>query len=88
MAPELAFLKLPVIDTHYLSLLAFPRKPYHRLVKDYKLVRSGTDGEAAPVAAYSLAWFQVAGSNSVLPPWVRHQFPASVRRRPSGHFQP
>jgi ATP-dependent DNA helicase RecQ len=174
MAPGLKILGLPVIDTLYLSPLAFPKNPYHRLVKDYKLVRSSlndpledvrlalsvvndqwesfsrqakncpellsfyrfcfqksrfggfsgqglsevfqllgaksladareageifkrlTEGivckpaiehafaniitapEIAPVAAYSLAWLQVAGSNSVLPPWVRHQFPAVV----------
>lgn len=30
---------LPSIDTLRLSPLAFPRNPYHRLVKDYKLVR-------------------------------------------------
>ena len=33
--------------------------------------------------AYALAWLSVAGSNSVMPPWVRHQFPAAgeiVRR--------
>lgn len=29
----------PVIDTLYLSPLAFPANPYHRLVKNYKLVR-------------------------------------------------
>ncbi|MBT8351831.1 MAG: RecQ family ATP-dependent DNA helicase, partial [Deltaproteobacteria bacterium] len=28
-----------------------------------------------PVLAYCLAWLQVSGSNSVLPPWVRHRFP-------------
>ncbi|MEY2633331.1 MAG: hypothetical protein RIR00_1985, partial [Pseudomonadota bacterium] len=27
--------------------------------------------------AYTLAWMSVAGGNSVLPPWVRHQFPAT-----------
>lgn len=27
--------------------------------------------------AYTLAWLSVAGSNSVMPPWVRHQFPAA-----------
>ena len=31
-------LKLPVIDTLILSPLAFPENPYHRLIKDYKLV--------------------------------------------------
>ncbi|MEQ8993852.1 MAG: RecQ family ATP-dependent DNA helicase [Pseudomonadales bacterium] len=33
--------------------------------------------------AYALAWLSVAGGNSVMPPWVRHQFPeaaALVRR--------
>ncbi len=25
--------------------------------------------------SYSLAWLSVAGGNSVIPPWVRHQFP-------------
>ena len=36
--PELELLRLPVIDTLELSPLAFPENPYHRLVKDYKLV--------------------------------------------------
>lgn len=171
MAPDLAILRLPIIDTLYLSPLAFPKNPYHRLVKDYKLVRSSindpledvrlalsvfkdqweslermgadipqllsfyrfcfeksrfggfsgkgmaeifrllgatlpasikaaeeifkrlvkgvvcgkalkaslpsilADGKTAPVAAYGLAWLLVSGSSSVLPPWVRHQFP-------------
>ncbi|MCY4390290.1 MAG: RecQ family ATP-dependent DNA helicase [Desulfurellaceae bacterium] len=33
--------------------------------------------------AYALAWLSVAGGNSVMPPWVRHQFPeagALIRR--------
>ena len=33
--------------------------------------------------AYALSWISVAGENSVMPPWVRHQFPeagAIVRR--------
>ena len=29
--------------------------------------------------AYVLAWLSVAGSNSVMPPWVRHQFPEAGR---------
>lgn len=32
------FFKKPVIDTLYLSALLFPTNPYHRLVKDYKLI--------------------------------------------------
>ncbi|MGB4466781.1 MAG: RecQ family ATP-dependent DNA helicase [Azovibrio sp.] len=29
--------------------------------------------------AYALAWLSVAGSNSVMPPWVRYQFPEAGR---------
>lgn len=51
-APDSVFLKLPVIDTLYLSPLAFPENPYHHLVKDYKLVRSSLNN---PVADAKLA---------------------------------
>lgn len=37
---------------------------------------------AAQVAwplSYALAWLSVAGGNSVMPPWVRHQFPEAGR---------
>ena len=34
--PSLRLLQLPVIDTLWLSPLAFPQHPYHRLVKHYK----------------------------------------------------
>ena len=37
-----------------------------------------TDAEGWPLA-YALAWLSVAGGNSVMPPWVRHQFPAAGR---------
>ncbi len=39
VAPNSALLQLPVIDTLHLSPLAFPQNPYHRLIKDYKLIR-------------------------------------------------
>lgn len=165
-APDLVLLQKPAIDTLLLSPLAYPANPYHRLIKNYQLVRdsindplqdaqlagrvfaeqwqalqeqlqagsdavllyrgllatephlAGTaealgqmgagllagedlletlawfarkqactvaveqmmtrvaDGELplAPLA-YVVAWLSVAGGNSVLPPWVRHQFP-------------
>ena len=174
--PNLRLLKLPVVDTLRLSPLAFPRNPYHRLVKHYQdgglrrgrindpeldsrlaLEVFGDQREALRVAspdllaawhrltapepegadralddlfsalrrsrrpsdsearaaisrrldgvacatygrevlaeaagfgwplAYALAWLSVAGDNSgsVMPPWVRHQFPEAgelVRR--------
>jgi ATP-dependent DNA helicase RecQ len=168
--PSLRLLKLPAVDTLLLNPLAFPRNPYHHLVKHYQsgqLARGRlndpeldarltievfrnqqkafllleetapdllvayhwltTEGDeiARPNAfnltlrcptrpsdadawlaierllsgrvcktsmrgilsgrtksgwelAYALAWMSVSGGNSVMPPWVRHQFPAAV----------
>jgi len=45
-------------------------------------VIASISAEAAQVAwplAYTLAWLSVAGGNSVMPPWVRHQFPEAGR---------
>lgn len=52
LAPSLRLLRKPVVDTLYLSPLAFPENPYHRLVKDYKLVRDSIND---PVADARLA---------------------------------
>ena len=173
--PGLRLLRLPAVDTLWLNPLAFPRNPYHHLVKHYqdgqlkrgrvndpeldarlalgvfgdqqkalKALRdeapdllaawhwlattapggagfdaffaavrdaprpSGAEARAAIdkrlagaacssrcrdvladparhgwALAYALAWLSVAGGNSVMPPWVRHQFPGAgvlVRR--------
>jgi ATP-dependent DNA helicase RecQ len=48
----LVLLRLPVVDTLYLSPICFPENPYHRLVKDYKLV---ADSLNDPVADSRLA---------------------------------
>jgi len=32
-----SFINKPIVDTLYLSALFFPKKPYHKLVKDYQL---------------------------------------------------
>ena len=170
-SPGLSLLRLPAVDTLRLNPLAFPRNPYHHLVKHYqdgqlkrgrindpvldarltlevfenqqKALRDApsdlltawhwltttedgagfdrvfaslrqsqrpSDVEAyeamhARLAgnscrthahevmsdvlrhgwalAYALAWLSVSGGNSVMPPWVRHQFPEAgqlVRR--------
>ena len=170
--PELQLLKLPPVDTLRLNPLAFPRNPYHHLVKHYQdgqlkggqlndpyldsqltlqlfadqrqalrnaapdlltawhwlIVSAGngagfdaffsglrrttlpSDAEARAALrrqleekgcitysrkliadaqrykwalAYALSWLSVSGGNSVMPPWVRHQFPETgllVRR--------
>ena len=176
--PGLRLLDLPAVDTLRLNPLAFPRNPYHHLVKHYQdgsLIRgrlndpeldarlvlevfdnqqkafreavpdlltawhwlttmeggfgfdlffssvrkeprpSDDEAQAAVYAcltgkgcqleaqravdnvalqgwelAYALAWLSVSGSNSVMPPWVRHQFPGAgrlvrqLRDRPCG----
>ncbi len=45
--PNLALHELPVIDTLFLSPIAFPKNPYHHLVKDYKLVRTALNDPVA-----------------------------------------
>lgn len=42
-APRARVLSLPVVDTLYLSPICFPENPYHRLVKDYKLVSASVN---------------------------------------------
>ena len=168
--PQLKLLHLPRVDTLWLNPLAFPRNPYHHLVKHYQdgqlkrerksdpeldarlalslfidqqkalsempaallgawhwltTVQAGagddgrgfdmvftslrqssrpSDAEASEgihtlldgtscrtqaqealagasldgwPLAYALAWLSVSGGNSVMPPWVRHQFPGA-----------
>ena len=169
-SPGLRLLRLPAVDTLRLSPLAFPRNPYHHLVKHYQdgglkrgrmndpeldsrialevfgdqrraLKRAHPDllaawhwlstpdpkgvdralddffadlrdarrpsaaeagtaivrrleavscashgreavaeaGNSGWSLAYALAWLSVAGGASVMPPWVRHQFPEAGR---------
>ena len=167
-SPDLRLLRRPAVDTLWLNPLAFPRNPYHHLVKHYQdgalkrgrvndpeldamlaldvfrdqhealrslpsdlllswhwLATTGSEGAGfnrffadlrglpqpsaaeARVAieerlaglacrthrrevvtdaarsgwalAYALAWLSVSGGNSVMPPWVRHQFPDAGR---------
>ena len=165
--PGMRLLRLPAVDTLRLNPLAFPRNPYHHLVKHYQdgqlkrgrvndpeldarltlevfdnqqaafgdappdllttwhwltTLRHGegfdrvfrslrraqrpADAEASDAIetrlignscqsqiravmehasrlgwslAYALAWLSVSGGNSVMPPWVRHQFPQAGR---------
>ena len=166
-SPNLGLLRLPAVDTLRLNPLAFPRNPYHHLVKHYqdgqlkrgrrndpeldarltlevfanqqgelrdapadlltawhwltteedgagfdrvfaslRRARRPLDAEASDAIhtrladnacqtqarevmanaprhgwalAYALAWMSVSGGNSVMPPWVRHQFPEAGR---------
>ncbi|MBI5851575.1 MAG: RecQ family ATP-dependent DNA helicase [Planctomycetes bacterium] len=47
MAPASPLLRMRVLDTLLLSPLAFPRRPYHALVKDYKLLREARNDPVA-----------------------------------------
>ena len=166
-SPGLRLLRLPAVDTLRLNPLAFPRNPYHHLVKHYQdgqlkrgrvndpeldarlalevfdnqqkelriappdlltawhwlttadggagfdmvfaalrraskpseaeayqAIRARLDGNACQTharevmpdaarfgwpLAYALAWLSVSGANSVMPPWVRFQFPEAGR---------
>ena len=46
------FLSIPVIDTLFLSPLAFPENPYHKLIKNYKLIKASKND---PIADAKLA---------------------------------
>ena len=50
--PGAKILRLPVVDTLYLAPLARPQRPYHALVKDYKLIGAERNN---PVADCRLA---------------------------------
>ncbi len=52
IGPSGALLRLPVVDTLFLSPICFPENPYHRLVKDYKLVSESLND---PIADARLA---------------------------------
>jgi ATP-dependent DNA helicase RecQ len=84
-APWLEFLKKPIIDTLYLSPLAFPQNPYHRLVKDYKLVGTAINSpvEDAKLAAsvFEDQWrsfLSLAEQNSLRIDFYRFCFQGSV----------
>ena len=47
LAPGNAVLDKPAVDTLVLSTIAFADHPYHRLVKDYKLVHDATNDPVA-----------------------------------------
>jgi len=47
LRPGLRLLRLPVVDTLFLSPLAFSEIPYHALVKDYRLVKDSVNDPVA-----------------------------------------
>lgn len=57
ISPQLTMFEKPVIDTLFLSPLAFPENPYHRLVKNYKLLRDSLNDPVAD-ARLAMSLFQ------------------------------
>ena len=51
VAPDLPWLALPVVDTLHLSPLAFPQNPYHRLIKNHKIIAAARNSPAADCRA-------------------------------------
>jgi ATP-dependent DNA helicase RecQ len=45
--PQHPVLRLPILDTLLLSPLCFPENPYHKLLKDYKIVRDSLNDPVA-----------------------------------------
>ena len=79
-------------DDFFAALRRSPRPPIteataaiRRLVTDrvcltrYKQIPVGQTREDNWALAYALAWLSVSEGNSVMPPWVRHQFPKAGR---------
>ena len=56
-----ALLDLPVVDTLYLAPLARPKRPYHRLVKDYKLVGAERSDPIGRLSAHPWNCSRTAG---------------------------
>jgi ATP-dependent DNA helicase RecQ len=68
--PELSLCSLPLIDTLFLSPLAFPKNPYHRLIKDYKIVKETVNDPVADarctVSLFQDQWAAFAQMNPAL----------------------
>ncbi len=90
LAPHLGLLRKPVVDTLYLSPLAFPKNPYHPLIKHYKDDALLRQAESDPVAdarlaarAFTLEWDEfarLAAQGDLAPAVFRHCLGAATGR--------
>ena len=91
--PDLARTRIPVagFDAFFTTLRQAPRPPAaaaHEAIRQ-RLAQTACRSQSREILAqpaqhgwalaYALAWLSVAGGNSVMPPWVRHQFPEAGR---------
>ncbi len=87
-APVLKFLQQPAIDTLFLSPLAYPENPYHRLIKDYQLVRDSVNdpAEDAMLAGrvFCEQWHAFAEKKSADPD-VLNLYRSFLQRDPACH---
>ena len=90
LASHLQLLRKPVVDTLYLSPLAFPKNPYHPLIKHYKDDTLLREAESDPVAdaqlaarAFVLEWDEfarLAAQGDVAPAVFRYCLSAATGR--------
>lgn len=74
--------RLPKPSLHEAQAVIFQCLENQACLSQYRQIFEESSCDGWPLA-YALAWLSVAGGNSVMPPWVRHQFPAAgeiVRR--------
>ncbi|MFZ5773335.1 MAG: RecQ family ATP-dependent DNA helicase [Thermodesulfobacteriota bacterium] len=91
VAPHLRLLQKPVVDTLYLSPLAFPENPYHRLVKNYKLVRESLNNPVADArlaaSVFNDQWLSFAAmgkTEAAVPAFYRFCFAGDSHLRSDG----
>lgn len=80
--PNSPLLAVPTLDTLVLSVLAFPRRPYHRLTKDDQLVRDARPNPLSDVRAAQRVLNDALAALAGLPPEERRLLTAMIPRIP------
>lgn len=71
LCPQLALHTLKLVDTLELSPIAFPANPYHRLIKDYKLLRDSRNDPLQDAKLALTLWSdQQQVLQSIDPTWL------------------
>lgn len=83
--PSSPLLRMPVIDTLVLSALAFPEKPYHKLIKDYKLIKDAISDSVRDCELAQAVLRDSIGALTALPAEVRSVLAALLQLRIPPH---
>lgn len=76
---------LPVIDTLFLSPLAFPTNPYHRLVKNYKLIKESVNDPVGDCKQTLILFKDELFAFAEMAPELRGLYGAVLSRSFPGH---